>query len=81
MMYRKFTELDDSKHWIKLLPGLVEEYNNRYHNTIKMTPIQGSLKENEKWIKENVFSEKANIKRPRLKVNDYVRIYKYKNTI
>ena len=56
-MYRKFTELDDSKHWLKLLPELVNEYNNRYHSTIKMTPVEGSKKENEEQIKREVFTE------------------------
>lgn len=84
MMYRKFTELDDSKNpkaiWLKLLPGLVEEYNNRVHRTIGMTPIEGSKKENEEWIKENVFSEQLSNKKAKLHVGDFVRIYKYKST-
>jgi len=79
LMYRKFTELNDNKHWLKLLPLLVIEYNNRKHSTIKMTPIEGSKKENEEWIKENVFSEELSNKKPKFKVNQYVRIYKYKN--
>src|SRR5271156_3221278 len=43
MMYRKFTELE-SKKWVKLLPELVNEYYHRVHQTIKMTPIEGSKK-------------------------------------
>ena len=74
-MYRKFTELDDSKHWLKLLPGLVEEYNNRVHRTIGMTPVDGSKKENEEWIKENVFNvQDVNSKKPKYSIGDYVRI-------
>ena len=80
MMYRKFTELGDSKHWLKLLPGLVEEYNNRVHRTIGMTPVEGSKKKNEEQIKREVFSDKFSNKKPKLKVGDYVRIYKYKKT-
>src|SRR5437773_2215328 len=78
LMYRKFTELD-SKKWVKLLPELVNEYNYRVHRTIKMTPIEGSLKKNEEQIKRDVFSVSLPSKKPRYKIGDFVRIYKYKN--
>ena len=77
-MYRKFTELD-SKKWVKLVPELVDEYNHRVHRTIKMTPIDGSKKEFEEQIKRDVFSVSLPSKKPRYKLGDFVRIYKYKN--
>ena len=78
MMYRKFTELESTK-WVKLLPELVDEYNHRVHHTIKMTPIEGSKKESEEQIQRDVFSISPSVKKPRYKVGDFVRIYKYKN--
>ena len=78
MMYRKFTELESTK-WVKLLPELVDEYNHRVHHTIKMTPIEGSKKKNEEQIRREVFSILPSVKKPRYKVGDFVRIYKYKN--
>ena len=57
MMWKRFTEIGNQKNWVKLLPELIDEYNNKYHSTIQITPIEGSKKENEKWIKENVFTE------------------------
>ena len=68
--------------WMKELPLILNEYNNTIHSTIKMTPIQGSLKENEDKIKE-IFNEKhENIpyKKPKFKVNDKVRLLKLKTT-
>src|SRR5437773_1712850 len=78
LMYRKFTELESNK-WVKLLPELVNEYNNRVHSTIKMTPIEGSKKKNELQILQDVFSITGTSKPPRYKIGDFVRIYKYKN--
>src|SRR5271156_6483511 len=78
MMYRKFTELESNK-WVKLLPDLLYEYNHRVHSTIKMTPIEGSKKKNQEQIQRDVFSISPPIKKPKYKVGDFVRIYKYKN--
>ena len=77
-MYRQFTELETDK-WVKMLPELVNEYNNRKHRTIGMSPSDGSKKENEEQIKREVFTEDISSKKPKYKVGDYVRIYKYKN--
>ena len=39
--------------WYNILPKLIKIYNNRYHSTIKMKPIEVN-KNNEKYIKENI---------------------------
>ena len=52
---------------------IVDEYNNTYHRTITMKPID---------VKDNTyinFEKEANNKVPKFKVGDYVRISKYKN--
>ena len=52
---------------------IVNEYNNTYHRTIKMKPID---------VKENTyigFGKEVNDKDPKFKVGDHVRISKYKN--
>ena len=59
--------------YIDKLDDIVDEYNNTYHKTIKMKPID---------VKDNTYidSEKeVNDKDPKFKVGDYVRIFKYKN--
>ena len=49
MMYRKFTE-NNNTIFYDILDDLVNEYNNKYHSTIEMTPTQASLKINENKI-------------------------------
>ena len=59
--------------YIDKLDGIVNEYNNTYHRTIKTKPVD---------VKDNTyfdFSEKVNDKDPKFKVGYQVRISKYKN--
>lgn len=39
MMYKHFS-LHGSYKWLKVLPMLIDKYNNRYHRTIKTQPIK-----------------------------------------
>ena len=59
--------------YIDKLDDAVNEYNNTYHKTIKMKPID---------VKDNTYiniDKEVNNKVPKFKVGDYVRISKYKN--
>ena len=59
--------------YIDKLDYIVDEYNNTYHRTIEMKPVD---------IKDNTyinFEKEVNNKNPKFKVGDYVRISKYKN--
>ena len=59
--------------YIDKLDNIVDEYNNTYHRTIKMKPID---------VKDNTyidFEKEVNDKDPKFKVGDHVRISKYKN--
>ena len=59
--------------YIYELDDLVNEYNNTYHRTIKMKPVD---------VKDNTyidFKKEVNDKDPKFKVGDHVRISKYKN--
>ena len=59
--------------YIEKLDAIVNEYNNTYHTTIKMKPID---------VKDNTYintDKKVNDKDPKFKVGDHVRISKYKN--
>ena len=47
MIYKKFTDNNDTIFY-DIIDELVNEYNNKYHRTIKMTPIEASKKINEK---------------------------------
>ena len=58
--------------YIDKLNDIVNEYNNAYHRTIKMKPID---------VKDNGYinvNKEDNDKDPKFKVCDYVRISKYK---
>ena len=59
--------------YINKLDDMVSEYNNIYHRTIKMKPVD---------VKDNTyidFKKKVNDKYPKFKVGDHVRISIYKN--
>ena len=59
--------------YIDKLDGIVNEYNNTYHRTIKMKPFD---------VKDNTYfniNKEVNDKDPKFKVGDHVSISKYKN--
>ena len=59
--------------YVNKLDDIVKEYNNTYHTSIKMKPVD---------IKDNTyidFKKEINNKDPKFKVGNHVRIYKYKN--
>ena len=59
--------------YFNFLNDIVDKYNNTYHKTTKMKPID--LK-NYSFAKYN---EESNKKDPKFKLGDHVRISKYKN--
>ena len=55
------------------LHDIAKKYNNTYHTSIKIKPVD---------VKDNTyidFKKKVNDKNPKFKVDDHVRISKYKN--
>ena len=59
--------------YIDKLDDIVNEYNNTYHRTIKMKPID---------VKDNTYinmDKKVNDKKSKFNVGDHIRISKYKN--
>ena len=59
--------------YIDKLDDIVDEYNNTYHGSIKMKPID---------VKDNTyidFKKEVSDKNPKFKVGDHVRVSKYKN--
>ena len=53
-MWRRFTA-ENTRNWIDMLDKLLFEYNNRYHTTIRMKPIDAALKENKSGVWNNVY--------------------------
>ena len=59
--------------YINKLNDIVNEYNNTYHRTIKMKPVN---------VKDNAcidFEKEVDNKDSKFKIGDHVRISKYKN--
>ena len=72
LMMKEFVK-NNNTVWYNILPKLIKIYNNRYHSTVKMKPIQIN-KNNEKYIKENIYTYNKTGKNPEFKINDLVRI-------
>ena len=72
LMMKEFVK-NNNTVWYNILPKLIKIYNNRYHSTIKMKPIKVN-KNNEKYIKENIYTYNKTSKVPKLKIGDLVRI-------
>ena len=71
-IYKNMTSISKNVY-IDKLDDIVNEYNNAYHTTIKMKPID---------VKDNTYintDKETNDKDPKFKVGDRVRISKYKN--
>ena len=76
-IYKYMTSISKNVY-IDKLDDIVDEYNNTYHTTIKMKPID--LKSNTYIDSMELHPEKkVNDKDPKFRVGDHVRISKYKN--
>ena len=72
LMMKEFVKNNNTIYY-NILPELIKKYNNRYHRTIKMKPIDVN-KTNEKHIKNTVYNYVITNKKPKFKINDIVRI-------
>ena len=71
-IYKYMTSIPKNVY-IDKLDDIVKEYNNAYHTSIKMKPVD---------VKDNLyfdFKKEINNKDPKFKVGDHVRISTYKN--
>ena len=71
-IYKYMTAISKNVY-IDKLDDIVNEYNNTYHRTIKMKPVD---------VKDNTyinFKKEFNDRDPKFKVGDHIRISKYKN--
>ena len=72
LMMKEFVK-NNNTVWYNILPKLIKIYNNRYHSTIRMKPIDVN-KSNEKYIKQNIYTYNKTSKNPKFKIGDLVRI-------
>ena len=71
-IYKHMTTISKNVYF-DVLDYIVDKYNNTYHKTIKMKPVD---------VGDDSFAEykeKSNEKNPKFKVGDHVRISKLKN--
>ena len=71
-IYKYMTSISKNVY-IDKIDDIVKEYNNKYHTSIKMKPVD---------VMDNTyidFKKEINDKDPKFKVGDHVRISKYKN--
>ena len=72
LMMKEFVK-NNNTIWYNILPTLIKIYNNRYHSTIKMKPVEVN-KLNVKYIKENIYTYNKTSKNAKFKINDLIRI-------
>ena len=72
LMMKEFVK-NNNTVWYNILPDLINTYNNRYHQTIKMKP-KNVNKLNEKHIRNTVYNYDITNKKPIYKIGDLVRI-------
>ena len=58
--------------WLSELPSVIKQYNNTFHHSIKMTPIQNSKKSNEKEVYSNLQDKRRKLN-PKYKLGQLVR--------
>ena len=73
-LWKQFTVQENQK-WLNILQKITSKYNNTIHRTINTTPSLASKNPSLVKIKEEIYSNK----KPKFKINDRVRIFKYKN--
>ena len=78
-MWKYFTA-HETRRWIDTYDRLVEGYNNTFHRSVKMTPIEASKPENSSLVWYNLYGAylAAEYGQPKFKVGETVRISKYK---
>lgn len=76
-MFKYFTANDTIKYY-DVLDKLVSDYNNSYHTSIDMTPVEASKKKNERNVYKTLYPEEEPPKKPKFEIGDRVRITKKK---
>ena len=79
LMMKSFVK-NNNTVWYNILTDLINTYNNRYHQTIRMKP-KNVNKLNEKHIKNTVYNYDTTNKKPKYKIGDLVRISLKRRTL
>ena len=76
-MWKRFTA-ENTRNWIDMLDNLLLDYNNKFHSTIKMTPVEASRQTNKMEVLLNQNQLTPTLEKPKFKVGDQVRISRIK---
>ncbi|WAR13645.1 YMD3-like protein [Mya arenaria] len=85
----KYFSANSTNKYIDILNDLVDQYNGTKHSSIKMTPVETSMKKNENRVYKNLYAERKApgtlcqplaSSKPKYPVGDRVRITKKKKT-
>jgi len=75
-IYKHFTATG-TWNWYNTISKIIQNYNNTKHRTIKCTPSEARMDANK--IKLNTHTNIKTLYKPKFKINDKVRISKYKH--
>lgn len=80
-MWKYFTA-NETRTWYNIIQNFVKDYNNSFHRTIQMTPLEASNPENTLIVWHNMYGPQlvAKYGQPKFRVGQTVRISKYKST-
>ena len=80
MIQKHPSSRDSLSEYIDVLQQLLDEYNNKYHFSVKMTPFETSQPENRDQVMNNLYSNIKQVKNSKtFKIGDRVRIHAYKS--
>ena len=71
-LLKKPVFLKGNADWLSELPSVVKKYNDSFHHSIKMTPIQASKESNERKVYSNL-KDKREVRKPKFKLGDLIR--------
>jgi len=78
----KYLSANSTRRYIDVLDALTDQYNNTVHSSIRMTPVEASLKKNKAIVWRNLHPDFSTTEDnvPKFSVGDKVRITKGKKT-
>ena len=75
----KYFSSNSTRKYLDVLDEMVNNYNNTWHASIKMAPVEASLKKNETTVWRNLYRDREQqTNRPKFSVGDRIRITKKK---
>ena len=81
-IWKMFTLNNNNVYWDKI-DKIVDDYNNSYHSSIKMTPVEASKEENKNKVWTNLYGNLIYLipEKAKFEIGDKVRIPKYKRKV